>query len=176
MLVVHEGTFQLEVVMISVLLDKRSLSFYSSDNIYTFISGCSSSNRIYYKPLMLIAKYPSPGTPTCQNLFSDRSGLEQITDFNSTGAFGHVYQIKIWANSAVESQGPLYGSNHIFQKLHKGLWKPSNDSAECGNKHPLSFQNLKYYGGLKPHLSKRRKKTAICNSQILEGIVHLIKM
>lgn len=42
MLVVHEGTFQREEVMISVMLDKRSLSFYSSDNIckviHTFIS------------------------------------------------------------------------------------------------------------------------------------------
>jgi len=42
MLVVHEGTFQWEEVMISVMLDKRSLSFYSSDNICKVMHTCIS--------------------------------------------------------------------------------------------------------------------------------------
>lgn len=38
----------------------------------------------------------------------------------------------------------LWVKSHISDDP-KRLVETSNDSAECGNKHPLSFQNLKYY-------------------------------
>lgn len=125
---VHEGTFQREEVMISVMLDKRSLSFYSSDNIFkvihTFISRSVINKLVWvetgfdaYSGMTRLVKHPAAEISSLIFALALNRSLA-ITPLELLIAF-----TRFLARFELIFHKTLYGSNCISQMLQNGLWK-----------------------------------------------------
>ncbi len=178
MLVVHEGTFQWEVVMISVLLDKRSLSFCSSDNIYTHLFQGQWLTSLYElkQDLLQTRDADSGMTRLLEHPAAKISSLIVGLALNRSLAITPRellisftrFLARFEIIPLVNLRATLWIKSHISDAPQR-LVETSNDSAECGNKHPLSSKTSKYYWWFEAaSIKAKEEKTAICTLRFLK--------